>query len=140
MKRYVGHQTERSPTGGRLVEVIEDGGERRPLNPRNELYNHSPNGFEWGYGGSGPAQLALAILADHLATKAAETLLVSSELGDPQAIDTRRTSLADRAAVRLHQDFKFARIAPMEQACGFELTDEDVSTFVASAILKRGGH
>jgi Family of unknown function (DUF6166) len=28
------------------------------------LFNHSPNGFEWGYGGSGPAQLALAILLD----------------------------------------------------------------------------
>ncbi|MBN2286928.1 MAG: hypothetical protein JXI43_10805, partial [Tissierellales bacterium] len=24
--------------------------------------NHSPDGFCWGYGGSGPAQLALAIL------------------------------------------------------------------------------
>jgi Family of unknown function (DUF6166) len=39
----------------------------RPLNPRLDLYNHSPTGFEWGYCGSGPAQLALAILADHLA-------------------------------------------------------------------------
>ena len=38
----------------------------KPLNPRHDLQNHSPNGFEWGYGGSGPAQLALAILADHL--------------------------------------------------------------------------
>jgi hypothetical protein len=37
-----------------------------PLNPRFDLRNHSPNGFEWGYGGSGPAQLALALLADHL--------------------------------------------------------------------------
>jgi hypothetical protein len=36
-----------------------------PLNPRLDLWNHSPNGFEWGYGGSGPAQLALALLADH---------------------------------------------------------------------------
>jgi len=26
------------------------------------IYNHSPDGFAWGYGGSGPAQLALAIL------------------------------------------------------------------------------
>jgi len=25
------------------------------------LRNHSPDGFNWGYGGSGPAQLALAI-------------------------------------------------------------------------------
>jgi hypothetical protein len=27
-----------------------------------KLYNHSPDGFAWGYAGSGPAQLALAIL------------------------------------------------------------------------------
>ena len=27
-----------------------------------KVYNHSPDGFNWGYGGSGPAQLALAIL------------------------------------------------------------------------------
>jgi hypothetical protein len=26
------------------------------------LRDHSPDGFAWGYGGSGPAQLALAIL------------------------------------------------------------------------------
>ena len=26
------------------------------------IRNHSPAGWEWGYGGSGPAQLALAIL------------------------------------------------------------------------------
>lgn len=28
------------------------------------LVNHSPDGFEWGYNGSGPAQLALALLLD----------------------------------------------------------------------------
>ena len=28
------------------------------------LVNHSPNGFNWGYGGSGPAQCALGILLD----------------------------------------------------------------------------
>lgn len=37
-----------------------------PLTLRLDLSNHSPTGFEWGYCGSGPAQLALAILADHL--------------------------------------------------------------------------
>lgn len=35
------------------------------LNPRFDLANKSPTGFDWGYGGSGPAQLALAILAYH---------------------------------------------------------------------------
>ena len=52
----------------------------RPLDPRLDLWEHSPTGFEWGYGGSGPAQLALALLADHL--------------GD------------DELAMALHQDFK----------------------------------
>jgi hypothetical protein len=29
-----------------------------------EVRNHSPTGFAWGYSGSGPAQLALALLLD----------------------------------------------------------------------------
>lgn len=57
MKRYEGVRT------GKAVDVTVDG---RPLNPRLDLWNHSPTGFEWGYGGSGPAQLSLAILADCL--------------------------------------------------------------------------
>ena len=32
--------------------------------PSQKFYNHSPDGFQWGYGGSGPAQLALALLLD----------------------------------------------------------------------------
>lgn len=31
-----------------------------------QIRNHSPTGFAWGYEGSGPAQLALALLADAL--------------------------------------------------------------------------
>jgi hypothetical protein len=37
-------------------------GERVVPGPSLELRNHSPTGFSWGYGGSGPAQTALAIL------------------------------------------------------------------------------
>ena len=29
-----------------------------------KVNNHSPDGFAWGYGGSGPAQLALAVLLE----------------------------------------------------------------------------
>ncbi len=36
-----------------------------PLEPRIDLSQHSASDFEWGYEGSGPQQLALAILADH---------------------------------------------------------------------------
>jgi len=54
------------------------------------LRNHSPAGFNWGYGGSGPAQLALAILLE--------------ELED------------DELALTLYQDFKFAVVAGWEGA------------------------
>jgi hypothetical protein len=30
--------------------------------PSQRISNHSPDGFNWGYGGSGPAQLALAVI------------------------------------------------------------------------------
>lgn len=56
MKCYQGRRE------GYAAIVTVDG---RRLNPRRDLWNHSPSGFEWGYVGSGPAQLALAILADH---------------------------------------------------------------------------
>ena len=39
--------------------------DNKHLNPRLDLSNHSPDGFSWGYSGSGPAQCALAILADY---------------------------------------------------------------------------
>lgn len=47
--------------------VVEKLPKRERLTPRRslKLANHSPSGFEWGYGGSGPAQLALAILLDY---------------------------------------------------------------------------
>jgi hypothetical protein len=58
VKVYVGT---RGPTG---CFVTVDG---RPLLPRQRPhYACSPTSFEWGYAGSGPASLALAILADHL--------------------------------------------------------------------------
>jgi hypothetical protein len=44
-------------------EVWLDG---KPLNPKpsQAIRNHSPDGFSWGYGGSGCAQLALAIMIE----------------------------------------------------------------------------
>jgi hypothetical protein len=57
MKTYIGG---RSLAG---AEVTVDG---KPLDPRFDLKRLSPTGFEWTYEGSGPAQLALALLADHL--------------------------------------------------------------------------
>lgn len=47
--------------GNWFDEVLVDG-HPLPLAPSLAVANHSPDGFAWGYGGSGPAQLALAIL------------------------------------------------------------------------------
>ena len=54
-----------------------------------KLFNHSPDGFNWGYGGSGPSQLALALLL--------------------------KFGLSDELAVRHHQRFKFDIIATLPQ-------------------------
>lgn len=64
MKTYYGHRTE---DGTLLVTVrsLPRLAQRR-LKPWLQIRNHSPTGFECGYEGSGPAQLALAILVDYL--------------------------------------------------------------------------
>lgn len=38
-----------------------------------KIINHSPDGFSWSYGGSGPAQLALAILLELYDTNIAKS-------------------------------------------------------------------
>lgn len=56
-----------SPSGGQPVykKLLPDGEptELSPV-PSQKLNNHSPDGFQWNYSGSGPAQLALALLLD----------------------------------------------------------------------------
>jgi hypothetical protein len=56
---YQGRRDQTAPVGEE-VEVTVDG---EPLGKRYDLLSASPSGFEHGYGGSGPAQLAIAILA-----------------------------------------------------------------------------
>ena len=59
------YRIERTESG--VTVTVERGGDSYPLPPRNDLRNHSPDGFEFGFTGSGPAQLALALCADALA-------------------------------------------------------------------------
>lgn len=70
---------------------------RRALNPRLDIYNHSSAGFAWGYGGSGPAQLALAVLADCV--------------GD------------DDIALAFHQAFKRSVVEPLPAGEPWELNE-----------------
>lgn len=54
-------QIEQPYDGGDIVLRRGPGGEVITNVPRR-LVKHSPSGYEWGYGGSGPADLALNIL------------------------------------------------------------------------------
>lgn len=71
--------------------------------PSLRVWNHSPTGFEWGYGGSGPAQLALAILLDYC---------------NPDE------------AVQRHQAFKWAVVCDLDSH-NFVLYGEDVAAWLA---------
>ena len=67
------------------------------------VYNHSPDGFSWGYGGSGPAQLALGIILVFL----------------PQA-----------CALKIYQDFKRDVIAALPINKDFELSPDDIREWI----------
>jgi hypothetical protein len=63
-KVYCGRRIPRDPASA----VVWVNG--KVLTPERSLKveNKSPTGFNWGYGGSGPAQLALALLLDALSS------------------------------------------------------------------------
>lgn len=67
-KTYTGSKEQTSPVNVLiLVLVKQEGQPTRELKADEslKLANKSPDGFNWGYGGSGPSQLALALLLDH---------------------------------------------------------------------------
>lgn len=79
--------------GGRVVTVLPDGRTERVREPRH----HSPGGFAWGYSGSGPADLAMALCAVALGVP-------------PGAVHPS-----------LYQTVKDDLIAPLDQEAPFEL-------------------
>lgn len=89
-----------------------------PLDPRHDLQNHSPDGFAWGYAGSGPAQLALGMLVHHFEYP-------RNHVWFGEACSPR--SPAEHLAVTYYQQFKFHSITPLDQEGEYELTTADVS-------------
>ena len=82
------------------------GDEELPIGRSLKLARHSPTGFGWGYAGSGPAQLSLAILLEVLDD---ETL-----------------------AMRYYQDFKFDFIANLTDGQKWKLQEKVVLAYVES--------
>ena len=82
------------------------------LSPKRSqrVYSHSPDGFAWGYGGSGPSQLALAILLE--------------------------AGLGNNEAVELHQAFKWKFLAPASSRAPLALTI-DIEDWIRTERLER---
>jgi len=81
-----------------------------PLNLNH--VNHSPTGFCWGYGGSGPAQLAFSILFDYLN-------------GDKQRVWA------------MYQDFKSKFVTRWPQDQPFTLEGRDIENFITAFDVER---
>lgn len=105
MTLYLGWRT---PSGA-LVWVWDEG-ELAMLDPARHVWNHSPTGLEWGYQGSGPAQLALALL------------LHATE--------------RERIARDWHQAFKREVVGVMPKG-GWALSKEDILVWLLGKILAR---
>jgi hypothetical protein len=82
--------------------IVHDG-EVRLRDPRLDLVDRNPTGFAWGYGGSGPSQLALALLAD---------------------------VYDDQTALGAHQAFKWTSVAKLPQNQGWEITEDEIRRIV----------
>lgn len=117
---YVGMRTESGAVV--MFHTREEGTHGRVLDPRLDLMRHSPTGFEWGYCGSGPAQLALAILADFFARHSEHRELVT-EIERNQSEDDLPQS--DVCALRTYQKFKARVIAGFTEAT-WVLSDDDI--------------
>lgn len=73
-----------------------------------QVVHHSPTGFEWGYGGSGPADLALNIVEAYLKSLGYTGPKINCWKGE-----------CFHLSWILHQDFKWRFIATMDIAGGF---------------------
>ena len=80
-----------------VLKVVN--GHETPIDWRLKEVNHSPTGLEWGYGGSGPAQLAWCLL--------------------------REAGLTRPQTQLLYQQFK-AEVVSRFNNSGFEITKKDI--------------
>lgn len=125
LKRYVGHRGE---DGALLVEVeIVEDGKAVSSYPLPHVVVHSPTGFECGYGGSGPADLALAILVDFFGESAA---IPPSAYGNYDPSDKTRDAIGATQAWALHQDFKQDIIACLPQDDEWSVQETDIQAWL----------
>ena len=109
-----GANTQRPSDSRALVVVVDQVDGHDEARPLRHWPLHSPTGFAYGYGGSGPADLALAILLDFLEEWPTEQQMAAGE----------------SRAWALHHHFKWEIIARLEP--GWELSALDVFDWLQS--------
>ncbi len=92
-----------------------------------EVCYHSPTGLEYGYLGSGPADMALTILAHYHGIDAA---LLQTKLRNDGG--GNRFSDAELRVINSHQEFKFEHIGPANRKEPLVIHKSTLVNFVAS--------
>jgi hypothetical protein len=87
--------------------------------PRRHVH-YAPTGFDWGFGGSGAADLALNVLAPFLPLAPEAT-----------GVALRDGSTVSEAAWALHQEFKYDLIATLPRSGG-HITAETIRTWITT--------
>jgi hypothetical protein len=117
MRTYIGKRTAENG----VVEVARyDIRGRKKTRTLRHIPFHSPLGFGWGYHGSGPADLALAILVDYLQEHPPRKGWLAGEKFARWAADSR--------ALRHHQYFKRDVIAKL--ADEWEIHDSQIAAWL----------
>ncbi len=128
-------------TGGALVLLESAGGD--PIGPLPHHIKHSPTGFTWGYRGSGPAELALAVLgADARCSTCAGSSWVAFDAAgaehpyDPATHDVeeaQRCWTCDggiAVAPQLYQRFKETVVADWPTGAEFRITAGEIRAWL----------
>lgn len=83
------------------------------------IFHHSPTGFEWGYGGSGPADFALNILEMFMRERGQiPAMKIQNWPPDRARTEGPQMLKITHAAWALHQDFKWEWVATMPREGG----------------------
>lgn len=101
MKIYYGMKEEAGHCPIRIKNPDTGGIKKLGLQASLDIRSHSPSGFAWGYGGSGPSQTALAILID----------CVGKDL-----------------AIKHYQEFKWQFVSKWVD--GFEISDQKIINWI----------
>jgi len=139
-------------------QIIVDGKYLSPTRSQ-KIINHSPDGFSWGYRGSGPSQLSLAIVVEAIEKMMNEKRLAFDhqiverdveeyyivkigavgEIAIDNVMQKRKPTdayVAEKLAARLYQDFKDEFVSRWPMDADFTI-DIDMEKWIMARLGNR---